>query len=368
MEEIKKYLEVYHCLSMAEKYTVREMIKNCNDHCSIVNNNPISKTIKGLFKPENIEEVVEERDDTICTRLSRFWEIWNEIKEGIKDEQARRSIISIIDSNVCDFGDLTECMVKIMSLYNDYCEKHKKDPVTLDFIMTDLIPFKLSDYCVYARNIRKHSTYIDSIYTIIQLYPEESRVFIIKVFENFFSPYITEEQMSSFNNAFCNFYDIKTFKIPDGFKVIGDSEKEQIKWYRSLFVQEPLRTDVPVKNEVEQESISHIKIPGEKVFQSYVSQVLKTDKKAEISFDLDESELCYIMKEIAEDNGVSAYYTTDEDGKRKFVRFAKYKDSEFILFKILNTSRDVIFGLSTDEKHLFSLVVDKEKYYFVEEF
>ena len=127
-------------------------------------------------------------------------------------------------------------------------------------------------------------------------------------------------------------------------------------------------TDVPVKKEAEEESISHIKIPSEKVFQSYVSQVLKTDKKAEISFDLDESELCYIMKEIAEDNGVSAYYTTDEDGKQKFIRFVKYKGNEFILFKILNTSRDVIFGLSTDEKHLFSLVVDKEKYYFAEEF
>lgn len=368
MEEIKKYLEVYNCLSMAEKYTVREMIKNSNDHCSIITNNMISKTIKGLFKPENIEEVVEERDDTICTRLSRFWEIWNEIREGIKDEHARRSIISIIDSNVCDFVDLTGCMVKIMSLYNDYCEKHKKDPVTLDFIITDLIPFKLSDYCVYARNMRKHNTYIDSLYSNIQESPEESRVFMIKVFEDFFRPYIAEEQMLLFTNAFCNFYGIKSFKIPDGFKAFGDCEKEQIKWYRSLFVREPLRTDVPVKKETEQRSISHIKIPSEKVFQSYVSQVLKTDKKAEISFDLDESELCYIMKEVAEDNGLSAYYTTDEDGKQKFVRFVKYKGNEFILFKILNTSRDVIFGLSTDEKHLFSLVVDKEKYYFVEEF
>ena len=359
-DNILDALSIYHNLPMYEKTFVRLNAEKLIDKpCKIRNNCNYTNIIFDIL-PEGKKEIVGsdnlEYEELVAGRISKIVDSYNDLSIREREIKMRNHftegmdgfehLYTLIFRDVCSYPSMKHVFLSLLEIAHDF--RKYKYTVAENFIMTELIPFKFEDFDIYndlhdESNLRA----LSSLWNVLleNDLNEDSKLYVFSTLNSIFN--ITNAI------ALDEFFDY--FSV-NGYRAKKDSIKERSQYSveRSvkIFGDDTEPTNVPVLNEED--------------FKEVTSKVLNIPdiENIKLSFDIDEDELCILKKEYNFD--LAAQYMIVGDNKREIITKIISDDIEFILFKILNTKKNIILGLSTDKSKLAAIPLSDNKYLFTE--
>lgn len=295
------------------------------------NNIIIAKAIRFIKDKVTIVTHVDDLDDTIFKSLS---EMFDDI--GSLNIKYTRLFTSIVYQSVTD-------ILKLSKVINDALENfseitYNNNQVEMNFLMYDLLPYKIKQYEIFM-------SFTKDIDNIINGMKDTT-------FQGLISS-IWDKCISGENSKEETVYGINTLD-----SLIHLKNKESI-----LKFINPEDLDIETKEMDVPEPVVPFKLS--KISEDLIKDLFNIKDSFKITFDIDENSIIHIMKDLkvpVQGN----YFKIDNN--LFFRNYFVFKNKRYTLFKVLPSDKIyAITILDSDHVRLYQITLNKNKEYFLNE-
>lgn len=361
-ENVERLLDISHALTKKElsylKIHSKELLSG--KVYPVYNNN---KHVSELMKYLDYDEVSIEQDNIICRRLCNIVDSFRSITslfKEIRPEEVMVCIYGTVDTINQLRLTLKNC-IRLLDKYHDV-----KYTQFRNFIMEELIPFKLKDYDIYHELIKDNNQYFEAVWNLMLTFSDNFNfaVFSCEAFKSMIDDEMLGKEIEK------AYYDYIGYQNNLSQEEINSLAND----FDNVIIDKSLEDEM--KKDISIEDVSGLSPVYSQQSLDFIMNLFFANGMIHTTYEIEEDELCYLKEDMKLNiRGEYRNLWSSETGVMKntlqFIYLCNVEEKEFTLFKILNSKKPRIFGIhdvKEDDKTVSILKIDieKGKYYFDE--